>query len=138
MDKIFKLVILLILSSCSLNPNSTLWTKNKKIEYENSLNIIEIDPKKKVLTKEINSKTLTSVLNDSKFKGKKIDFLDIDVEGADIDVLESLDFHKYSPELICVEVIEKNNEDSQIFKFLKKRGYQKIWSGVFSHVFKRT
>ena len=91
-----------------------------------------------IKTKEINSKTLTSVLNDSKFKGKKIDFLDIDVEGADIDVLESLDFHKYSPELICVEVIEKNNEDSQIFKFLKKRGYQKIWSGVFSHVFKRT
>ena len=88
--------------------------------------------------KEINSKTLTSVLNDSKFKGKKIDFLDIDVEGADIDVLESLDFDKYSPELICVEVIEKNNEDSQIFKFLKKRTYQKIWSGVFSHVFKRT
>ena len=52
MDKIFKLVILLILSSCSLNPNSTLWTKNKKIEYENSLSIIEIDPKKNVLTKE--------------------------------------------------------------------------------------
>ena len=68
----------------------------------------------------------------------KIDFLNIDVEGADIDVLESLDFHKYSPELICVEVNQKNNEDSQIFKFLKKRGYQKIWSGVFSHVFKRT
>ncbi len=91
-----------------------------------------------IKTKEINSKTLTSVLNDSKFKEKKIDFLDIDVEGADIDVLESLDFHKYSPELICVEVIEKNKEDSQIFKFLKKRGYEKIWSGVFSHIFKRT
>ena len=42
---------------------------------------------------------------------KKIDFLDIDVEGADIDVLESLDFNLYSPELICVEVIEKNNEE---------------------------
>ena len=91
-----------------------------------------------IKTKEINSKTLTSVLNDSKFKEKKIDFLDIDVEGADIDVLESLDFRKYSPELICVEVIEKNKEDSQIFKFLKKRGYEKIWSGVFSHIFKRT
>ena len=55
MDKIFKLVILLILSSCSLNPNSNLWTKNKKIEYEKSLNIIEIDTKKNVLTEEINS-----------------------------------------------------------------------------------
>ena len=81
---------------------------------------------------------MTEIIDDTIYKGKKIDFLDIDVEGADIDVLESLDFDKYSPELICVEVIEKNNEDSQIFKFLKKRGYQKIWSGVFSHVFKRT
>ena len=88
--------------------------------------------------KQIESKTLDNVLDRSKFKDKKIDFLDIDVEGADIDVLESLDFNRYSPELICVEVIEKNNDESQIFKFLKKRGYQKIWSGVFSHVFKRT
>ena len=88
--------------------------------------------------KQIESKTLDNVLDRSKFRDKKIDFLDIDVEGADIDVLESLDFNRYSPELICVEVIEKNNDESQIFKFLKKKGYQKIWSGVFSHVFKRT
>ena len=88
--------------------------------------------------KKINSKTLTSVLDNSKFKGKKIDLLDIDAEGADIDVLESLNFSKYSPELVCVEVIEKNNEDSRIFNFLKKKNYQKIWSGVFSHVFKRS
>ena len=62
MDKIFKLVILLILTSCSLNPNSTLWTKNKKIEYENSLNIIEIDPKKNVLTKALGEDKAESVL----------------------------------------------------------------------------
>ena len=66
MDKIFKLIILLILSSCSLNPNSTLWTKNKKIEYENSLNIIEIDPKKNVLTKEINSNIKIKIGNTTK------------------------------------------------------------------------
>ena len=66
MDKIFKLVILLILSSCSLNPNSTLWTKNKKIEYEKSLNVIEIDPKKNVLTKEINSNIKIKIGNATK------------------------------------------------------------------------
>ena len=88
--------------------------------------------------KKINSKTLTSVLDSSRFKGRKIDLLDIDVEGADIDVLESLDFRRYSPEIICVEVIEENNEDSHIFNFLREKGYEKIWSGVFSHVFKKT
>ena len=91
-----------------------------------------------VKIKKINSKTLTSVLDSSRFKGRKIDLLDIDVEGADIDVLESLDFGRYSPEIICVEVIEKNNEDSHIFNFLREKDYKKIWSGVFSHVFKKT
>tara|TARA_B100000029_G_scaffold173684_1_gene170326 strand:+ start:774 stop:1448 length:675 start_codon:yes stop_codon:yes gene_type:complete len=91
-----------------------------------------------VKTRKIVSKTLTSVLNNSKFKERKIDLLDIDVEGADLDVLESLDFKKYCPEIICIEVIEKNNEDSHIFNFLKKKSYERIWSGVFSHIFKKT
>ena len=91
-----------------------------------------------VKIKKIISKTLTSILDETKFANKKIDFLDIDVEGADMDVLESLDFEKYSPELICIEVIEKNNEDSNIFNFLRKKDYKRIWSGVFSHIFKKS
>ena len=91
----------------------------------------------KIKTAKIISKTLTEIIDKSKYEGKKIDFLDIDVEGADLDVLESLDFSKYSPELICVEVIKENNEESDIFKFLKNKNYQKIWSGVFSHIFKK-
>ena len=110
--------------------------KSKNIQINSSKNK-SLEPFNKVDFCEV-SKASVEIMLERFCKGKKIDFLDIDVEGADIDVLESLDFHKYSPELICVEVIEKNNEDSQIFKFLKKRGYQKIWSGVFSHVFKRT
>ena len=92
----------------------------------------------KVKTAKIVSKKLTEIIDNSKYKGKKIDFLDIDVEGADLDVLESLDFDRYSPELICVEVIKEKTEESEIFKFLKSKNYQKIWSGVFSHLFKKT
>ena len=91
-----------------------------------------------VKIKKIISKTLTSILDETKFANKKIDFLDIDVEGADLDVLESLDFEKYSPKLICIEVIEENNEDSDIFNFLRKKDYKRIWSGVFSHIFKKS
>ncbi len=91
-----------------------------------------------VKIRKIISKTLTSILDESKFANKKIDFLDIDVEGADMDVLESLDFEKYSPKLICIEVIEENNEDSDIFNFLKIKEYKRIWSGVFSHIFKKS
>ena len=103
------------------------------IKKENANNVFT----GKIKNKKILSKTLTEVLNKSKYSEKKIDFLDIDAEGADLDVLESLDFSKYSPELICVEYIGKDKKDSNIFKFLINNGYENIWSGVFSHLFKR-
>ena len=88
-----------------------------------------------IKSKKILSKTLNEVLRDSKYSEKKIDFLDIDVEGSDLEVLSSLDFAKYSPELICIEYIGKDKENSDIFKFLKNKKYKNIWSGVFSHLF---
>ena len=47
-------------------------------------------------------KTLTDVLD---FYGvpEEIDFLSIDCEGRDKDVVKSLDFTKYRPRLICIE-----------------------------------
>ena len=103
------------------------------IKKENAKNVFQGEIK----NKKILSKTLTEVLNKSKYSKKKIDFLDIDAEGADLDVLNSLDFTKYSPELICVEYIGENKEDSNIFKFLFSQNYKNIWSGVFSHLFKK-
>ena len=90
-----------------------------------------------ILNKKILSRRLTSILDQGKYKDQKIDFLNIDVEGADFEVLQSLDLNKYSPELICIEVIEKDLENSDVFNFLYKNRYKKIWSGVFSHIFKR-
>ena len=90
-----------------------------------------------ILNKKILSRKLTSILEQGKYKDQKIDFLNVDAEGADFEVLQSLDFNKYSPELICIEVIEKDLENSDVFNFLYKKRYKKIWSGVFSHIFKR-
>lgn len=91
----------------------------------------------KILNKKILSKKLTSILDESKYQDQKIDFLNIDVEGADFEVLQSLNLNKYSPELICIEVIEKDLASSDVFNFLYKNSYKKIWSGVFSHIFQR-
>ena len=63
--------------------------------------------------------------------------MNIDVEGADLELLESLDFLKYSPELICVEYIGEDKKNSDIFNFLINKNYKNIWSGVFSHLFER-
>jgi FkbM family methyltransferase len=90
-----------------------------------------------ILNQKILSRKLTSILDEGKYKDQKIDFLNVDAEGADFEVLQSLDFNKYSPELICIEVIEKDLENSDVFNFLYKYRYKKIWSGVFSHIFKK-
>ena len=99
-------------------------------------------------TKKITTSRLTDLIDKTKFKNKKIDFLNVDAEGSDLDVLKSLNFDIYRPKIICVEIITNPSlapgyqfstvtklEDSEIYKFLIKLNYNKTWSGVFSHVF---
>jgi len=130
-----------------LNYNCAISNKNEiiKLFYQKELSQLsttEIDQAKTVFQgnikeKKIQAFTLDEVLNKGKFKNNKIDFLDIDVEGADLKVLEGLSFNKFKPELICIEIHEKEIELSKIYKFLVDKKYELIWSGVFSYIFKR-
>jgi FkbM family methyltransferase len=90
----------------------------------------------KIKSKEIQSYTLDHILEKSKFYNKEIDLLDIDVEGTDYKVLLGLNFEKYKPKLICVEIHNQNIKDDAIYKFLTNKGYTLIWSNIFSHLFK--
>ena len=87
--------------------------------------------------KEIEAFTLDEILSRDKYKDSKIDLLDIDVEGADLKVLRGLSFDKFKPELVCVEIHAKEIEKSDIYNFLIDKNYKLLWSGVFSHIFKR-
>jgi FkbM family methyltransferase len=128
-----------------LNYNFAVSDKNEKLNmyYQkelSQLSTIEYEQAKKVFQgpikeKKIQALTLNEILKKSKIE-KKIDLLDIDVEGADLKVLQSLSFDKYKPELICVEVHEKSIKESKTFKFLDSYNYELIWSGVFSHIFR--
>ena len=75
----------------------------------------------------------------------RIDFLNLDIEGNELVALKSLDFKKYKPKLICVEI--HNQEDmynhqsdylkrNLIYKFLIKKNYKVMWSHRFSYIFK--
>ena len=83
---------------------------------------------------KINAFKLQTLLD--KLNINHIDFLNIDVEGADFKVLEGLSFDKFKPELICIEIHDKEIKDSKVCKFLNDKNYKLIWSGVFSHLFK--
>ena len=105
------------------------------------LSTIDYDQAKKSLVGKIKEKkiqafTLDEVFKFSNLDNIKIDLLDIDVEGADLKVLKGLSFKKFRPELICVEIHDKNLKESETFKLLNNLNYELIWSGVFSHIFK--
>ena len=130
-----------------LNYNCAISNKNEiiKLFYQKELSQLsttERDQAKTVFQgnikeKEVQAFTLDEILDRDKFKDIKIDFLDIDVEGADLKVLEGLSFDRFKPELVCVEIHAKEIKQSDVYKFLIKKNYELLWSGVFSHIFKR-
>ena len=56
------------------------------------------------------------------FEIKKIDFLSLDVEGYEYEVLNGIDLKKSRPLFILVEV--RNIQKEKIFKYLKKNNYE--------------
>ena len=87
--------------------------------------------------KKINSDTLNNIIENSKFKNSKIDFVSIDVEGNEMNVLNGFNLKKYKPKLILLEFILPNKKefyekdineitDSEVYKFLIKNEYKLI------------
>lgn len=62
---------------------------------------------------------------------KFIDFLSVDTEGSELDILEDFSFEEYSFGLICVEHnFTKNRE--KLFELLTSKGYKRIHEGLSS------
>ena len=118
---------------------SQLNTTDKKIANEN----FQGNFKERL----VKSQTIHSVLTHSKYKEIKIDFLNIDVEGAEMKVLKTLNFEIYDPKVICIEILgyrelgskERENriKNDEIYKYLVEKDYKKVWSGssYCSHLF---
>ena len=139
--------------SGDLNLNLAISNKSKKIKYYfrkkiNMLNTINQNFAKNYFlkgfkTSYIQSQTLNFILKKFKYS-QKIDFLNLDIEGNEINALKSLNFKKYEPKVICVEIHKTSgrNRKSQIennflYKLLKKKGYKYFWNKDFSYIFKK-
>ena len=83
----------------------------------------------------LETNTLDEIIEKTKYKKQQIDFLNVDVEGHDMEVLKSLTFEIYSPKLICVEEISENYLLNSTHQFLIKKGYAHLWSGSLSHIY---
>ncbi len=96
--------------------------------------------KNKYIKKNIDTDTLNNVLKKLNFD--KIDYLNIDVEGQEEEVLNGFDIKLYSPKVVSVEFLDfsmkkmefKNNNlenvlNSNIFKYFKSNNYNFVnWS----------
>jgi len=89
---------------------------------------------------EIETLPLADVLDQYLPAEQKIDFLTIDVEGFDLQVLQSNNWQKYKPTFILVEDrIDFNNlADSEVYQYLEKQDYQLVAKTLRTLFFKHT
>lgn len=81
-----------------------------------------------------------------KYVTSHIDFMTIDTEAMDLDVLESNDWKKYRPKLLCVETIdfidlltstkENSNRKKSISNYLLGNGYQEYFSNGLNTLYR--
>lgn len=101
-------------------------------EYEKT------SPYKIIKTWEIKTKPLADILESHLEVGQVIDFMSIDVEGLDYQVLVSNDWSKYRPSIILIEELSMNLKDasSKVGIFLRDQGYE-LFSKTFYTSFYR-
>ena len=99
-----------------------------KVSIENifsPLNTISKNRSKKLNQKNI--KKNAYFVKTKKIKNlvkNKFDFLNIDIEGKDFDVLKSINLNFYKPKLICIELLNKS-------KLIKLKKYFKKYKYVY-------
>lgn len=75
---------------------------------------------------KIKTLPLSSLLDNYLPLNQVISFLSVDVEGLDLEVLQSNDWEKYRPQIVLVEILEakiSNVFESDIHQFLTEKGY---------------
>jgi len=75
----------------------------------------------KTYTIRVDVRTLDTILD--RFNFPKIDFISIDTEGTELDVLKGFDIKKWHPQLL---VVENNYNDLNVEEYLKNFGYIKV------------
>ena len=99
-------------------------TLDPKLAQSRESKKYHIVEKKKIVTK-----TLRELLKENLPKNRKINFLSVDVEGKDLEVLQSNDWELFRPEYILVECLNiplkelSDLTNNDVYKFLAGRNY---------------
>jgi FkbM family methyltransferase len=86
---------------------------------------------------QVQRRRLDSILEEHLPKGRNIDFLSVDCEGHDLNVLRSNDWNKYRPRVLAVEDWETETE-SRICKLVFQAGYRLVIKTGVTRIFALT
>ena len=116
-----------------LDPKNTLNFHHKKwINKEFKINDKDIKKRK------IKTQKLSKIFELNNFI--EFDFMNIDIEGHELEVLQSLNFKKFKINVICVEMLgyDKNSNlrKDKLIKFLKKNKYKLMKKSAVNYIFK--
>lgn len=115
-------------------PALNSFDKSLSIQRDAELNQYSI-----VAVNKVPCKPLSEILLTHMNKGQEIDFISVDVEGMDLDVLKSNDWSLFRPKFVLVEILGEYLdvlEDSPITVFLTQQNYR-IYAKCVNTVFYR-
>ncbi len=78
---------------------------------------------------KLKTTTLNKVLEEN-LKGKEINYISIDTEGTEYEIIKELDFDKFYPEIITIEHNYDKEKRDKIFKFLNKNNYNRFFKSI--------
>jgi FkbM family methyltransferase len=95
---------------------------------------------KKLIKKKIKTNTFNNIINKANLK--TIEFMNIDIEGHELEVLKTINFKIFDIKVICVEIVNydyysnkiKTNKN-KIFNLLKKNGYKLKFKSFVNYIF---
>lgn len=87
-------------------------------------------------TKWENSQSIITKKFENLIECKEIDFLSLDCEGKDLDILYDINFNLYDIKIICIERDGNNIEyDNNIYQFLNLKNYEYIKATGHNFIF---
>lgn len=86
---------------------------------------------------QVRTTTLGRVIEEYLPRSIKVEFLSIDVEGCDLDVLKHNDWNRCRPTIIAIEAHTKKAE-AEISRYLRTRGYTFVARMVLTLIYQRT
>ncbi len=110
-------------------------SEEHKLRVKRVLNKEDINPKKEnkgAKIRKVKTEKLSSVLEE--YDITHIDFLSIDTEGSEIDILSTVDFNKVNIDVITVE---DNYNDPKYTQFFIERGYKLITTASCDKIFSK-